>query len=264
MFRTKAWIGVLALISMITFAGCKDNASSPNPNDDSKNTFNPFSPTTGAGGEYIAWLSASVTDNDWFRYVDIARTSHITDTDYDFKDCAASFQRASGYYNPGLVAFNNHGLFSDSISFYRFDGNTFSMNGGSYVWEIGGSVAMPAFTDTIVAPSSKVQITSHSVYDSVSKSSSMIVTWYPNNNSDYTVVVILHGKDSNTPGVGFMARVDDTGSLTIPASTFSGLPDQKFVLSISRGVYKTGVLPNGEEYIMTMYSQHNVDLRLTN
>lgn len=263
MFQTKKWIGVLALIGTMIIGGCEDNASSPDPNSGSNSTFNPFSHTQGVRGEYVAWLSSSVTDNDWFWYVDNDRTSHITDTEYDFKDCTASFQRASGYYNPGSVAFNNHGLFSDSTAFYRFDGNTFSLNGGAYVWEIGGSVAITAFTDTIVAPSSKVQITSHRVYDSVSKSSSMVVKWYPNNISNYSVVVILQGKDSNNPGVGFMATVEDTGSLTIPASTFSGQPDQKFVLSISRGVHKTGVLPNGEEYFMTMYSQHNVDLRLT-
>ncbi|MDX9760073.1 MAG: hypothetical protein RBU27_13010 [Bacteroidota bacterium] len=263
---SKASVAIVMVFLMIAGASCTDPGSAPSISQ-APNVFNPFSQD--ASADFDAWMSSSVTDNDWFVYTKTDRSQIDYQTLYDFRDCSAFFTTSSyGRVYPGAVRFDGQYLLAaEDTKFYSlYQGNQdFDMDGANYIWQIDSSAEFPAITDTIMSPSSRVTITSHAVYDSVSKSSNMVVTWSPYGVDDNVVVITLLSTDTTASSpVYYMDTVDDDGTHTIPASTFSGKNNQKLTLSVSRGKYKIGNMQGGRKYLMSMYSQRNVDLRLVN
>lgn len=258
---------VLAVAILAGFIiSCSDESSAPNFNR-IPSIFNPFSQDAAAG--YAAWMSASVTDNEWFVYTKTDRSAMAYQTFNDFRDCAAVFTTPSfDRVHPAAVRFDGHDLmFTDNTKYYSLMQGTldFDMDGSSYIWKVDSSQDFPSILDTIQSPSSRVSITSHSVYDSVSKANDMVVNWSPSGSQDNVVIIALTGTDTTASSiVSFMDAADDNGSYTIPSSVLSGLDDQKMTLSVSRGKYIIGEMQDGRKYLISIYSQNNIDLRLLN
>jgi hypothetical protein len=254
----------VGLLAMSAFVACSDSGTTPS--DNPNKVFNPFDMDGAA--DIAAWMSASVTDNHWFSYTTESRQSTVDTTIEDYRECRALFlNKTFDRVMPADVRFEDARLRpSSGREFHVFDATgelPFSMDGAGYTWFITGSVDFPTFSVSIKAPEAKVRITSHAVCDAVIKSRGTRVTWEPEGKSDYVVMIGVSSTDlrAKTP-VYHLAATTDDGSYTIPASVFSGLEDQKFTLSVSRGRYSIGYLPDGRKYLVSMYSECNVDLRL--
>lgn len=254
----------VGLLSMCALAACSDSGIAPSDNPDK--IFNPFSMDGAA--DIAAWMSTSITDNHWFSYTTESRQSTADTTIEDYRECRALFlNRSFDRVMPADVRFEDARLRpSSEREFHVFDTSgelPFSMNRAGYTWFVTGSADFPTFSASIKAPEAKVRITSHGVCDAVIKSRGMKIAWTPQGESDCVVMIGVSSTDlrARTP-VYHLAATTDDGSYTIPASVFSGLEDQKFTLSVSRGRYSIGYLPDGRKYLVSMYSECNVDLRL--
>ncbi len=243
---------------LIGLIGC-DDAIEPSPSSTETNEIVPFAPPD-FNGQIHAYLEASITDNDWYRYTDIKRTKLAFTNLKDYKLANAVFYNVT-QVDPGTVSFNNNFLFNNNHNYFYLDDAAFEFDSSFYTWSIEGSNDFPGFTDSLIAPSKKVHILSHKVYDQISKSEPLTITWTPAN-EDLSVYVALQGDDTTGHAITFSEMTEDDGSFTIPSSVFVNKPNQRVTISLNRGTYKIGTLDDGKNYLMTIYSQHNVDVRL--
>jgi len=245
---------ILAGAILLSNLGCSDPSTPPNPSR--SNSFNPFSLN---GADVTAWLAVSVTDNDiwWYWNTSKSQVRYTTDTNYTIAE--AIFLNGD-QVDPGIVAFDSHGMFNNGHNYFYRQPVTISLDGASHTWEVNGSGVFPGFSDSLAAPTEKARITSPSVYDEVSASTGFTINWQPVN-TDYPVYVVIQGDDSSSTFY-YAQMTTDNGSFTVPASVLNGYPPQKLSLTLNRGSYKIGTLSNGKRYLLTIYSQHNVDVRL--
>ena len=257
--RIQGWIIVVSLTAFLI--SCDEGPNQSTWTD--RQAANPFCSALSSSGT-TAWMSASITDNDLFFFTKQDRTDTMVVSYTDYRDASALFVSNGRQVNPGSVRFNGFSLSSGSSNYFtRYNDLTFDMDGKTYEWQIAGSSDFPAISDSLTAPAAKVRITSHAVLSRVSRSRDLGITWSPAGSQDHAVLVVVQGRDEIGPTIPyFMDTFPDNGSCTIPASTFSGFRDQKMNISVSRGRYAIRTSPDGRQYIMTMYSQHNVDVRL--
>lgn len=159
-------LAIFSLASIIMVAaliGCSEK-STPTDQTTSQNMLNPFSPNI--SGSIKAWLAASITDNDWYRYTDVNQTNIKYTTDADYKIADAVFY-TDVQVDPGIVEFNNVSLLNSGANYFYRPPIDVRLDGFTYIWSVGGSSLFPAFTDSLVSPLSKARISSPTVFTAI-------------------------------------------------------------------------------------------------
>ncbi len=147
------------------------------------------------------------------------------------------------------------------VNEYYYDGNLAEIPDGGYrIWKVEGSSAIQGFTDSVKSSISQIKITSPLNTTDVSKSTPLIISWSQSKDTDDVISLLIYNIHEGTSIK--ILRVKDTGSLTIPLSTLSQLSEGETVVDVYRGHYKKGIVANGDVYIMTYITEHNLEINL--
>jgi hypothetical protein len=138
---------------------------------------------------------------------------------------------------------------SNSTSF-NLDGDHWSFNGGTYVFQTSGS---NSYSVSVVAPASDITMTKPSNADSIDNASGYTVTWNPDDDGCAINIVI----SPTSGGAHIEAETTDDGAHTFPSSSMSRLSPGIHTVTIRKGKYATGSSA-GKDYAASIFAQQTV------
>jgi hypothetical protein len=141
------------------------------------------------------------------------------------------------------VLLEKHMVTDDGDDLYTYNIYSPIQLAHTYNWDIEGSASFPAFTKSILSPSTDMSITSHSDGGSISNGSDLTITWGGTYETENQVKILLAGA-----GYSYVALVSDNGSYTIPAADMSNYSIGITKLIVTRGRYSFEQLPSSSKY----------------
>jgi hypothetical protein len=123
-------------------------------------------------------------------------------------------------------------------------------NGSSLAFNVAGTVAFPALTDTINYVNRQMALTAPATTDSLSASTGFTISWNHNSGSTNTVVVELIGDTSY-----YQTTTTNNGSFTVTPTMLTGFSTGSTIeVSVMRMNYKEASDTYGRNYVMANYS----------
>lgn len=168
------------------------------------------------------------------------------------------------YRNAGAVYCNNSSLIFVPDSTYQGEINDLQFNGSKVRWSVAGAGSIPSIVDSILIPNSKISISSPSVGQVISRSNGFTVMWNTTSESDLIarLEVLPMEPDTNGSAVVAIDSIPNTGSYSVSSSLLQNLDPGRARVVLRRGRYKIATASNSKKYLMIVWSEHQIDIKL--